>query len=478
THDEEVLRSILPRTSPVLNFNPRSYPSGASFMHLYGPSGRSEPPIYYGYDVARRGLAAGAGAGKTPITHNFGAPRMLVRQTVMARSLSFGYVPMLPEARLLRLLYYSGDVSSPERIFIRKDNSAEVGVLDRGGVAQIISEVPPGGEYTGLRGSPPLYRQQHPNPRAALSPQERQLYLALPSTLPPGCRVRRLALRETHKADADASDYARAQRLELYVRGVGTYTLHPPEIPAGQDATDYFLFKSQRGYCTYYAGALTVLCRAAGIPARVVSGFVNPEWDTSGTIGTIYESSAHAWTEVWVPNWGWATLDATPTDDRGNNAPNWWDTWTDVLTGLLAADRKWLQQNHLALALGSLCLISIGVVLVGRRQGLGGPTLRWLLPNHAHLSDDATRRIVFNTYGRAAKVMTRRFRPRAHWETPVEWLQAAETELELRDPTPLRQLTNLYAQAKYSPQPLPSEAGAVAQTALTNLSWQRNVKPE
>jgi hypothetical protein len=76
----------------------------------------------------------------------------------------------------------------------------------------------------------------------------------------------------------DDGDLRPRRRIANFVESNATYTLYPPKTPNGRDAVDHFLFNSRRGYCTYFVGALTVLCRAAGIPARVVSGFANPEW--------------------------------------------------------------------------------------------------------------------------------------------------------------------------------------------------------
>lgn len=472
---EAVPRTVLPRNAFRFRFSPL-FPRGRRGMLL----GQLEPSLH-GYNIASRGSRTARGPAPPKVAPGFGAPHYSVLQSITAQTLSYGFIPMLPQARLLRLVPGNVDTNTPDHIYMRFDDAVEVGVLDPGGRANAISEVPAGLEYMNTSESPPSQSALKPNPGAYLPPAARQAYLQLPPTLPRGCRLRQLAQHEARRVAAGASDYARAKRLEEYVHNVGTYTLHPPEIPHGQDAADYFLFKSRRGYCTYYAGALTVLCRAAGIPARVVSGFVNPEWDGQQDRGTLFESNAHAWTEIWVPNWGWATLDATPGDDRGNNAANWWDDWYNIVSGLAVFDGRWWRRHEAVMVGVALIALTISLLTFGQRQGHIAPTFvsfnwRRLGRSRARLNDDAARRTIMQAYQHAARILTRRFRPRAAWETPAEWLQAAEGSLQLQNPEPLRQLTQLYAQAKYSLEPLSEQTGAAAHRALAGLTWQRQAE--
>jgi transglutaminase-like putative cysteine protease len=87
------------------------------------------------------------------------------------------------------------------------------------------------------------------------------------------------------------------------------YTLNPPL--SGANAVDDFLFGSQRGFCEHYAGAFTVLMRAAGIPARVVTGYQGGEYNPIGNYWIIRQRDAHAWAEVWLPERGWVRVDPT-----------------------------------------------------------------------------------------------------------------------------------------------------------------------
>jgi transglutaminase-like putative cysteine protease len=87
------------------------------------------------------------------------------------------------------------------------------------------------------------------------------------------------------------------------------YTLRPPRL--GVDAVDDFLFVTRRGFCEHYASAFVVLMRAAGMPARVVTGYQGGEFNPLGRYWVIRQRDAHAWAEVWLPGQGWIRIDPT-----------------------------------------------------------------------------------------------------------------------------------------------------------------------
>ncbi|MCG2577813.1 DUF3488 and transglutaminase-like domain-containing protein [Dechloromonas sp. XY25] len=88
-----------------------------------------------------------------------------------------------------------------------------------------------------------------------------------------------------------------------------TYTLQPPLL--GDNGIDEFLFRSKRGFCEHYAGAFVFLMRAAGIPARVVSGYQGGEFNPLDAYLVVRQSDAHAWAEVWLDGQGWVRVDPT-----------------------------------------------------------------------------------------------------------------------------------------------------------------------
>ncbi|WP_421681661.1 DUF3488 domain-containing transglutaminase family protein [Stutzerimonas urumqiensis] len=87
------------------------------------------------------------------------------------------------------------------------------------------------------------------------------------------------------------------------------YTLKPP--PVGEDIVDGFLFDTRRGFCIHYAGAMTFVLRAAGIPSRVVVGYQGGELNEAGSYVSVRQLDAHAWVEYWLAGRGWIRVDPT-----------------------------------------------------------------------------------------------------------------------------------------------------------------------
>lgn len=87
------------------------------------------------------------------------------------------------------------------------------------------------------------------------------------------------------------------------------YTLNPPAL--GRDSIDEFLFESRRGFCAHYAGAMTFVLRAAGVPARMVVGYQGGELNPAGGFLTVRQYEAHAWVEYWQAGIGWRSVDPT-----------------------------------------------------------------------------------------------------------------------------------------------------------------------
>jgi transglutaminase-like putative cysteine protease len=87
------------------------------------------------------------------------------------------------------------------------------------------------------------------------------------------------------------------------------YTLNPPLME--NETVDTFLFEERKGYCGHYASAFTFLMRAAGIPARVVVGYLGGDWNPYGNYLIVRQYHAHAWTEVLLEGRGWVRVDPT-----------------------------------------------------------------------------------------------------------------------------------------------------------------------
>jgi hypothetical protein len=82
------------------------------------------------------------------------------------------------------------------------------------------------------------------------------------------------------------------------------------------------LFKDKAGYCQQFSGAMAMLLRMGGIPARVASGFTSGSYDSATHQWVVSDIDAHAWVEVWFPRYGWVRFDPTPASApaRGGKA--------------------------------------------------------------------------------------------------------------------------------------------------------------
>jgi len=111
-------------------------------------------------------------------------------------------------------------------------------------------------------------------------------------------------------ADSLGSGAAIAQRAFSYFREQRfLYTLEPPLL--GRDSVDEFLFSSKQGFCEHYASSFVFLMRAAGVPARVVTGYQGGEMNPVDQYMIVRQSDAHAWAEVWLKDRGWVRVDPT-----------------------------------------------------------------------------------------------------------------------------------------------------------------------
>ena len=128
--------------------------------------------------------------------------------------------------------------------------------------------------------------------------------------IPVGFNPRSLALAAEWRAAAAGSDLAVVTRgIDFFRAGRYQYTLEPPLL--GADTVDEFLFNTRAGFCEHFASAFTFLMRAAGVPARVVTGYQGGELNPYDRIFTVRQIDAHAWVEVWLTGRGWVRVDPT-----------------------------------------------------------------------------------------------------------------------------------------------------------------------
>ena len=129
--------------------------------------------------------------------------------------------------------------------------------------------------------------------------------------LTPYARTWKLAQRLRKQAD---TPYGYVEAVESYLAGPRfRYSERPPATPAGQAPLDFFLNVSHAGYCQHYAGAMALLLRMGGVPARVVTGFSPGGYSKRYKAWIVRDTDAHAWVEAWFDRYGWVTFDPTPT---------------------------------------------------------------------------------------------------------------------------------------------------------------------
>jgi protein-glutamine gamma-glutamyltransferase len=130
--------------------------------------------------------------------------------------------------------------------------------------------------------------------------------------------ARTFALSEELKRGAKTPEDYVERVLQYLAQPKFTYTEVPPKA---SETLDGFLFDGHTGYCQQYSGAMALLLRMAGIPARVVTGFSTGATDTKTGEYVVRDFDAHSWVEVYYPGWGWITFDPTPADSPARSQP-------------------------------------------------------------------------------------------------------------------------------------------------------------
>lgn len=133
--------------------------------------------------------------------------------------------------------------------------------------------------------------------------QAAQRNLQLPAGGNPRARAhgQGLAVRYPDRAALVAALLAQFRSQSYY------YTLTPPRL--GSDRVDEFLFDTKRGFCGHYAMATAFVLRAAGIPTRLVTGYLGGEWNPRGNYLAVHQFDAHAWVEYLDEGGLWRRID-------------------------------------------------------------------------------------------------------------------------------------------------------------------------
>ncbi|GIH68213.1 transglutaminase TgpA family protein [Sphaerimonospora thailandensis] len=144
----------------------------------------------------------------------------------------------------------------------------------------------------------------------AADPELDSPYLELPGTLDP--EIRALAARVTGQA---ATPYEKAVKLQEWFTRTGGFTYSLDASYGGPRALTHFLLESRKGYCEQFAGAMAVMARTLGIPARVATGYTGGT--RTGEVWTVRTHDSHAWPELYFDGVGWLRFEPTPGGGAG-----------------------------------------------------------------------------------------------------------------------------------------------------------------
>jgi protein-glutamine gamma-glutamyltransferase len=152
-----------------------------------------------------------------------------------------------------------------------------------------------------------------------------------------------------------------------------------------------FLLDSKIGYCQQFSGAMALMLRMSGIPARVATGFTRGSYNTDTGEYRVRDLDAHSWVEVWYPDYGWITFDPTPAsappraqpDEAGAGtanphaaqAPNFGGDVPSQRSGPLAATEDGVAWWEIGLAAIALAGLGVFGVRRWRRRGRPQPAL-------------------------------------------------------------------------------------------------------
>lgn len=303
-----------------------------------------------------------------------------------------------------------------------------------------------------------------------LDDRDRTAALQLPGNISPRMR----GLVKDWQGQAKQPQQLVELALAFFNREQFLYTLRPPLL--GEGGMDRFLFETRAGFCEHYSAAFTLLMRLAGIPARVVTGYLGGEFNELGEYLIVRQSSAHAWSEVWLAGQGWVRVDPTAAiaperiindilfDDAGLGSPISFRISDQGIFGNLvrgirlsldAVNMRWhtwvlgygeTRRNDLLHTLGLGFLDRLGVGLLMGLSCLGlllilGLSLVRKTPSHADPVQVA--------YGRFCRRLGKIGLQRLSHEGPIDFAQrAGSARPDLEDA--IQRITKHYIRIRYS----------------------------
>jgi hypothetical protein len=147
-----------------------------------------------------------------------------------------------------------------------------------------------------------------------LSAHEREEALKLPPSISPAVRD----LAQSWAAQSSDPRGIVKSALQFFRERGFHYSLSPGEYR--NNDLEEFLFRRRVGFCEHYATSFAILMRSAGVPARLVVGYLGGEYNDLGHFFLIRQADTHAWCEVWLPEGGWTRIDPTSVVAPGRSS--------------------------------------------------------------------------------------------------------------------------------------------------------------
>ncbi|MCU0496077.1 MAG: transglutaminaseTgpA domain-containing protein [Anaerolineae bacterium] len=268
----------------------------------------------------------------------------------------------------------------------------------------------------------------------------RETYLQLPDTITQ--RTHDLAQSLTQD---QSNDYDRVIAIRDHLLTQYPYDFFPPPQAPETDAVDQFLFVDQRGVCEHYVSAMIVMLRSIGIPSRFVVGYGSGDYNSFTGYYEVRANHAHAWIEVYFPDFGWVPFDPTPgwTGNPETGPVQRW-VFSELFAGVELPEISLAGIAEAGNALVSLVITPILIIVmiaigIGVSVILGRLWSRYRPAKRIH--HDPIRRAIFREYRRAQRQFKTR---RAAYQTVQEHAQQHPE---------LAKIADIVEIAAYRPQP-------------------------
>jgi hypothetical protein len=219
------------------------------------------------------------------------------------------------------------------------------------------------------------------------------------------------------------TEYDKVTALTDYVSRQAVYTLSVAPLPAGSDHVRAFLQDTRAGYCDMFASSLAVLCRVAGYPSRVATGFGPGTFD--GTHYVLRVLDKHAWTEVYFPGYGWVPFDATIGSA----------TATSASTDQRKSISLWQRIREFVVERGPVAPVLIGAILLILAYIVKVELIDGLRTRRRRAATQVSRVEIGKQYERMVKAMGHLGMRRKLSETPLEFSARAVPYLQRLEST-------------------------------------------